>query len=157
MDGKSLARFVSKIDYRGPIPESCQVLGECHVWTASKDHNGYGRFHLNGKSLLAHRVAFWRRFGRWPVVACHLCNNPSCVNPEHIYDGDTESNGQDRAGADSCKGERNGNARLTEDEVLDIRIAFEDNEEDILTTAERYGISEDYVEKIGLRHVWAHL
>ncbi len=157
MDPAIIARFVSKVDTDGPIPESCQALGACHVWTAVKDSAGYGRFWLDGKMRLAHRVALWFALGRWPVMACHLCNNPSCVRPEHLYDGDHESNGKDRADADSNKGERNGNARLTEDEVLDIRIAFEDNEEDILTTAERYGISEEHVVAIGERRSWSWL
>lgn len=57
----------------------------CWDWTGSTQY-GYGRFSLNGRSLLAHRVSYtWLR-GQIPdhLVVDHLCRNRGCVNPEHM-------------------------------------------------------------------------
>lgn len=75
-DVRGVERFWSKVD----------KAGECWVWTAATDSNGYGRFSLNGKTALAHRVAW--ALTRGPIPAGkeldHLCRVPGCVNPNHL-------------------------------------------------------------------------
>jgi len=61
--------------------------GECWLWAAACDPNGYGRFMLNIKrTCLAHRFAFEQINGPIPdgLVLDHLCRNPPCVNPAHL-------------------------------------------------------------------------
>ena len=69
-------RFWSKVD----------KSGECWLWTASKDRNGYGHFAVNNTPLLAHRLAYQELIGPIPTEQelDHLCRNPSCVNSEHL-------------------------------------------------------------------------
>lgn len=58
----------------------------CWLWNAGKDANGYGRFWLGTKTTYAH-IAVWEEVvGAVPhgLVIDHLCNNPSCVNPDHL-------------------------------------------------------------------------
>lgn len=87
-DERRQAAFWAKVDRRGP--------DECWPWLASKNWQGYGKFNWGYPKLVAaHRAAFFYAHGRWPDVACHTCDNPSCVNPAHIYDGDKSSNLKD--------------------------------------------------------------
>ena len=79
--------------------ERTQPAGDCVVWTGYRSHQGYGRLNYEGRSVLAHRLAFYLRLGRWPNgLLRHLCNNPSCVL--HVVEGTKSENAMDsvRAG-----------------------------------------------------------
>ena len=73
----------------------------CWVWVGTKYPNGYGRFGVFGKNVYAHRFAF-EIFnlveGEMPkgLFVCHSCDNPSCVNPEHLWLGTARDNALDR-------------------------------------------------------------
>ena len=71
-------RFLAKVQ---EIPE----MG-CWVWTAGRDKDGYGRFTIDSRSRLAHRVSYEAKFGLIPdgLVIDHLCRETSCVNPDHL-------------------------------------------------------------------------
>ena len=60
--------------------------GICWEWTATKLHNGYGQFHLNGKTKLAHRISYEIKWGKIPdgLQLDHLCRTRGCVNPDHL-------------------------------------------------------------------------
>lgn len=84
---------------------------ECWEWTGSRVWNGYGQFR-NGKVVYAHRYAYELWFGPIPdgLLVCHVCDNRSCVRPEHLFLGDYQDNAQDA----SKKGRtRNGNVYKT--------------------------------------------
>lgn len=59
---------------------------ECWEWKAGKSKPGYGRFGVNGKNRLAHRVSYMLTVGEIPEgkVLDHLCKNKGCVNPAHL-------------------------------------------------------------------------
>lgn len=63
-----------------------QKTDTCWVWTACRSTNGYGKVGLNGKSCLAHRVAYEGLVGPIPAGTeiDHLCRNRLCVNPAHL-------------------------------------------------------------------------
>jgi hypothetical protein len=58
--------------------------GDCWLWTAARDRDGYGRFGRHGSA--AHRFAYQELVGPSPegLVIDHLCRNPPCVNPDHM-------------------------------------------------------------------------
>lgn len=96
---------------------------ECWNWTACKNDQGYGKFGYKGKTYKAHRIVFFLFNGKFPNnFCCHSCDNPSCCNPNHLFDGTRKENQEDmsRKGR-SPRGEKQGRSKLTEKEVLQIR------------------------------------
>ena len=71
---------------------------DCIIWTAALDGHGYGYFKYNGKSVLAHRVAWKLATGEWSdECLCHTCDNPRCVNVQHLFEGTRGDNNRDKA------------------------------------------------------------
>ncbi len=58
----------------------------CWLWTASKSDNGYGKFDIDGRRLMAHRVAYMFEVGPIPdgFQIDHLCRVRDCVRPDHL-------------------------------------------------------------------------
>lgn len=80
--GDDEARFWSKVDKNGPIPERRPDLGPCWVWTCKTDRAGYGQFPVGGSTAYAHRWICEFEAGLIPdgYEVDHLCKNTSCVN-----------------------------------------------------------------------------
>lgn len=70
----------------------------CWNWTGYKTELGYGRLRLNNKKTLAHRASYEIFVGKIPdkKLVCHKCDNPSCLNPDHLFLGTNNDNVQDR-------------------------------------------------------------
>jgi len=69
----------------------------CWYWIASTDSSGYGIFRLNGFLEKAHRLSFKWSTGNQPKFCIlHTCDTPSCVNPEHLFEGTRKDNNKDR-------------------------------------------------------------
>lgn len=129
----------------------------CWLWTGKKFSSGYGRFNWRGKSMLAHRAAWWLYHNQPPgLVVMHLCDNPLCVKPDHLRLGDHADNSADmRAKGRGCIGEKNPHAKLTADDVLQIRALC--GHETNASIARRYGLSTASVWAIQHRKSWGHV
>ena len=67
---------------------------DCHIWTGSKYHHGYGCTSYKGKKIQAHRLIYMLYKGQITegMYVCHSCDNPSCINPDHLWLGTQKDN-----------------------------------------------------------------
>lgn len=94
----------------------------CMEWTGYKNDAGYGRMCINRKMVYAHRVAWTIVNGAVSEDLCvlHKCDNPSCINPKHLFPGTQIDNIADMDSKGRrviVKGSRHGRAKLTEDQI----------------------------------------
>lgn len=151
-------------DMRERLMEKILVDPEtgCWNWTACKVRDGYGRIGDRGRKLkLAHRISYELHRGAIPdgIHVCHRCDNPACINPDHLFLGTNDDNIADKVakGRSPCqKGRDNGNAKLTEADVHAIRAAkacWGIN----MKLAKQYGVVNSMISDIRGGRKWAHL
>jgi hypothetical protein len=144
-------RFWSKVNVRGPA--------ECWEWTAGQHSWGYGTFHVGGKRVKAHRYSWALHYGPIPdgLCVCHRCDNPSCVNPGHLFLGTHAANMADAARKGRVHmGEDNGTALLTENEVLEIVERCRAGET-VMEVANDYGVSSGCIYSLIRGDSWSWL
>lgn len=140
--------------------EKVEKTDGCWNWIGAKSKAGYGQIRADGKCQYAHR-AMWEKSHLLKIpegfYICHRCDNPGCVNPEHLFLGTPKDNRQDsvRKGR-SNKGERNGRSRLQKTDVLEIRRLHSEGvpHEEI---ASKFKIVVNTVYYIVSRRLWKHL
>ncbi len=151
-------RFWSKVDIRGE--------DECWDWKGQILHDkyvAYGKFYLNGKKVLAHRVAWELTYGEIPDGLCvlHKCDRGICCNPKHHFLGTRVDNAADR----DAKGRGNGggkpgmgcgHAKLTDSDVKEIRLLASQGMSQS-TIARKFDITQGNVSCIVLRKSWKNV
>lgn len=80
------ARFWSKVNKNGPVPDYRPDLGPCWLWSGAMMENGYGTIRYNGRNMLTHRVAYELLVAPIPpgLTVDHLCRVRHCVNHAHL-------------------------------------------------------------------------
>lgn len=127
----------------------------CWEWIGTKNNKGYGMIQRgaahDGKAL-AHRVSYALYVGDIPDNACvlHRCDNPSCVNPRHLFIGTRADNG-----LDMCLKQRS-QSRLSAAQIMAIRNLHADGTR-LLEIADKYNISAATVSGIVSGKSWNHL
>jgi HNH endonuclease len=124
----------------------------CWEWMKGALISGRGYFRFRGAPRLANRIAWILTRGEIPEGMCvlHRCDNPKCVNPDHLFLGTQADNLADMR----AKGRyRNPTSKLTASDVLNIRIL------DIpqINLAKLYGVTKTTISRIKLRRIWKHV
>lgn len=147
-------RFWEKVDKNGPIMPP--MTTPCWVWTAGffriiahGKHYFYGNLTLPGhKSVYAHRFS-WEIAHNQPIPKgihiLHKCDNPPCVNPDHLFIGTPSDNMRDMAtkGRTGVKyGEKNWNSKLTRELVEEIRKRYSSTRISQRQLAKEYGVTQ---------------
>lgn len=114
------ARFATHVN-AGPHPDgSLAARHGCHVWTGAVSDRGYGIFGWSkGRTMRAHRAAYELAHGDpGPSKVLHRCDNPPCVNPDHLHTGTQAQNNADRQIKGRWAGGRE--AKLTDEQKATV-------------------------------------
>jgi hypothetical protein len=140
----------------------------CWRWTASGVRR-YGRVMFGGERLLAHRVSWTLHRGAVPpgIEVCHDCpagDDPSCVNPEHLFLGTHAENMADGArkgrvvGNGGRRGEEMGRAaKLTDATAAEALAMYRAGAGSYSVLARRFGVSAGAIQQLVQRKTWRHL
>ena len=146
-------------------PDSCwEWLGMRCLQTK----HAYGTLKVNNRRRLAHRLMWELTHGPIPtgLAVCHTCDNPPCVNPDHLFLGTNMDNIEDMmrkgrgAGQQGTRyqpdvsGTNNGRAKLSEDDIRTIRLAYHMNYNEL---AEHYDVSPSTIGRIVKGDTWKHI
>ena len=149
----------------------------CWLWTGAPGRFGYGRASYGPYKVdLTHRVVWRITYGEIPAGACvlHHCDNPPCVRPDHLFLGDRGDNARDMAAKGrqhvqrhperrpicprelKVRGERHYAAKLTADQVLEIRHRYAAGERQV-SLCRAYNISSGGLGSILRGISWRHV
>jgi hypothetical protein len=139
--------------------------GECHIWLGTRDRQGYGKLQFGRRNLMAHRVSMSWRHGHDPleldpgVCVLHHCDEPSCVNPDHLFWGTRADNSADaKAKGRTLRGESKAGSKMTEENVLEIHDCDRLNKKTSnVFWAKKFGVSDRTIRKIRSGQMWEHL
>jgi len=158
-----------------PVPAATRILRRavrdpatgCLVFTGSKNRAGYGQIGsgvIRGRPIGAH-VAIWEA-RRGPVppghYVCHSCDNPPCVEYEHLFLGTPKQNSADRdrkgrGRPGHVPGVRNGRAKLTDADIVAIRKLHAAGGITQAALGRQYGVSQAMIGYIVRRKSWKHI
>lgn len=160
MEQKYIDLFWNKVD----------KTDNCWNWTAYKDRDGYGIFGIrNIGQFKAHRFSVMLTGQYLPKdkIVLHHCDNPSCVNPTHLSVGTVADNNLDKLNKGrqaKQKGETNPMAKLTEQQVKDIRsrciigsrVGYK-NGSNLKELASEYKVCVETIRLIAKNKIWSHI
>jgi DNA-binding Xre family transcriptional regulator len=145
-------RFLAKV---------CPEPGSgCWLWRGQLNQSGYGVLWLDGKSRIAHRVAWVFFRGEIPpgVLVCHTCDVPACVNPEHLFLGTHTDNARDREEKGrSMLGEKIHSARLSAEQVSRIKAMLAEGRMYMSELARAFGVTPSTISSIAKGVTWRHV
>jgi hypothetical protein len=140
---KDVQRFWNKVDKSG---------GEdaCWIWMGYRLPSGYGQVSHKDRTRYAHRVSFEIAFGIIPdgLLVCHKCDNPGCVNPNHLFSGSNLDNANDRdrkKRRTALNGEKATSHKLTDAQVSEIRKLRLEGTTSAIELAKTFGVSAAYI------------
>lgn len=135
----------------------------CWEWQSCKDKDGYGKLYCQQPkgNASVHRISFELHHGPIPAgyFVCHHCDNPSCVNPTHLYAGTVVDNNRDRVNRNRSRdqrGSKSPTAKLHESDVLAIHDAVRNGAVQ-RHLAGKYGVSPSTICMIVSGKVWPHV
>ena len=163
--GRYCSNRCKALDQRRASPEERlwsripQSPSGCWEWQGKRNKYGYGVLQVEGRHRMAHRFAYELTYGPIPdgFLICHICDNPSCCRPDHLFPGTMADNMRDACHKGRlAKGENHRHSKLNEDKVREIRTLWERGEQ-IVKLASVFGVSAACVGQVVHRKLWKHV
>ena len=174
--------FWAKVNLEGTKPDQTNPhyrgLNRCWEWEGARLVGGYGQTKFKRRTFPAHRVSFSLINGFFPVAGIHVlhrCDNPRCVNPDHLFTGTAADNVRDKQRKGRCNsptGSRHGAktkpgyakravnksySEVSESTVVDLRLYYATGGFLQKRLAEMFGLSGRTVRNILARKTWNHI
>lgn len=135
---------------------------DCWEWEHAHDRLGYGQIRLGTIACRVHRVAWEAVYGLLPegMEVCHSCDNPRCCNPDHLFDGSHQQNMKDASRKGRMnQGDKNGLAKLTEEQVRYIRLVYKPRHSKFGqgALARRLGVTQPLIHYVIFGGGWKHI
>ena len=143
------AKFILPADSRG-----------CTEWSGYRTANGYGRFLLKGRPTLASRIAWEFANGaiRDGLCVLHRCDNPACVNVDHLFLGTQLENVADMASKGrSCHGDRHPKAKIGDEQAARILLLAKSGNLHQAKVARELGVAPSAICALVKRQTWRHI
>lgn len=148
----------------------------CWMFTGSRNKMGYGKFYAKPRMRYAHRMAYQIAHGPFQedLLVCHTCDNPSCVNPSHLFLGNHTDNARDmlrkkrnnhqrgdqhfnrRHPELVRRGEMSPNVKLKTEQVVAIKRLLKEGLKQT-EIAEMFGVKAATISSIKCGHNWKHV
>ncbi len=146
------ATLQARLDFHGhDVIQRVDGMTACHEWRSLRDDNGYGRIWTGDRVEFAHRVAYRLAHNGLDASAdmMHQCDNPPCINPDHLRPGNDALNAQEKVERNrTLNGELNHFHKLTDEQVQAIRDAFTGRRGDQARLARQYGVAPSHISQI---------
>lgn len=139
-----------------------EPMSGCWLWIGSVSDRGYGKIYANGKHLSAHRFSWMLHFNEDPheLLVCHKCDNPQCVNPDHLFLGTVQDNAWDKMQKGrhdgyfvDKRGSRHPGAKLTEDQAREAKFS----QRPVCELALEFNVHRATIASIRAGDNWKHL
>lgn len=144
---RQIKRFWSRVDIKADK--------YCWNWVGHKQKFGHGYIVLNGKYWIASRLSWLLCHGKLSnnLCVCHKCDNPSCVNPKHLFLGTQIDNLKDRDNKGrTARGTTQHSSKLTVEDIKTIRRIKEWWTQD--TLSQIFGVSQNAISRIIHKKTW---
>jgi hypothetical protein len=134
-----------------------------NCWNCTLKSNRYPNFKLSSprRQISGHRFSYIIHKGEIAtnMFVCHSCDNMKCINPEHLFLGTSRDNIDDMLNKKrQAKGSNNGNAKLTEEKVKEIKIHLTNPYPKINEhLAEKYNVNSRTISAIRRNKIWSHV
>lgn len=168
-------RFWEKVYKNGPILK--HMDSPCWIWVGSRNGAGYGTFWDGNWYTMAHKFSYLIHYGKAKdgQIICHECDNPPCINPEHLFSGTLKDNTQDMIKKGRLNppigfrhraytkpetilmGEKSPASKLTDKEVIEIRERYKAGGISTRKIAKIYGVTGGTIQAIIKRKTWKHI
>lgn len=132
----------------------------CWNWSAGKIKAGYGYVWDKTKNRRAHRVSYEVFNGEITedLYVLHKCDNPSCINPEHLFLGTPKHNMEDKLQKGrGARGSQQGSSKLIEEDIPRIRLLCKQGELSLQEIGNIFNVGYTTIHAVKSRQNWRHI